>query len=85
MTWEVDINMSDQKEMKKGSENMNIFQNKWKSWTESSKYININYYGIKIFMWNIGFYKGYKYYNKAYYFMVDTNILQIVVVWQYMK
>ena len=36
-------------------------------------------------MWNISFHKGHEDYDKTNHFVVDTNILQILVVWQYMK
>ena len=36
-------------------------------------------------MWIIAYNKAYRDCDKAYYFVVDTSMLQILLVWQYMK
>ena len=36
-------------------------------------------------MWIIAYNKAYKDCDKTYYFVVDTSMLQILLVWQYMK
>ena len=36
-------------------------------------------------MWNIAYDKAYKDCHKTNYFVVDTSMLQILLVWQYMK